>query len=291
MFSKILIATDLSAASHAVVQCATGLRSLGAKDCLLLQCLNVREPSAPGVAQATVVIEQTLLDQKAVLEQSGLRVQTEVVPGYAQVEINRIARERGVSLIVVGSHGRTLLGEVLLGGVADAVLHQAAKPVLLVHVERTGDAGAMCALGETCDFMRHILFPTDFSENATHAFEAVKHLSAAGSREVTLFHIQDKDRIDPHLKHRLEEFNRTDRERLTKMKSALAETGRARVDFGMRFGHPGQEILREIESRKATLVVMGSQGRGFIGEMFLGSVSHYVARRSPAPVLLIPAKR
>jgi len=37
--------------------------------------------------------------------------------------------------------------------------------------------------------------------------------------------------------------------------------------------------------------VMGSQGRGFVSESFLGSVSHQVARRSPAPVLLIPAKR
>ena len=138
--------------------------------------------------------------------------------------------------------------------------------------------------------MRHILFPTDFSENATHAFEAVKHLSVSGAKEVTLFHVQDKGCIDPHLKHRLEEFNKTDRERLTKMKGTLAESGKSKVDFDIRYAHPGPEILREITSRKATLVVMGTQGRGFFGEMLLGSVSHYVARRSPAPVLLIPAK-
>jgi len=37
--------------------------------------------------------------------------------------------------------------------------------------------------------------------------------------------------------------------------------------------------------------VMGSQGRGFIGEVFLGSVSHQVVRRAPVPVLLVPTLR
>jgi len=36
---------------------------------------------------------------------------------------------------------------------------------------------------------------------------------------------------------------------------------------------------------------MGSQGRGFISEVFMGSVSHGVAMHSGAPLLLIPAKR
>jgi len=36
------------------------------------------------------------------------------------------------------------------------------------------------------------------------------------------------------------------------------------------------------------LVVMGSHGRGFIGELFVGSVSHNVARHAEAPVLLVP---
>jgi hypothetical protein len=51
------------------------------------------------------------------------------------------------------------------------------------------------------------------------------------------------------------------------------------------------EITRSIGERNAHLVVMGSQGRGFVKELFLGSVSHNVARHSDAAVLLIPAKR
>jgi nucleotide-binding universal stress UspA family protein len=291
MFTKILIATDLSAASHAVVQCAAGLRSLGAKECLLLQCLNVRQLDAPGVAQAAGVIDQTLQDQKILLEKAGMSVQTEVVPGFAQVEINRIARERNCSLVVVGSHGHSLLGEMLLGGVASAVIHHAVKPVLVVRVKRTPGGEVSCALGATCDFLRHVYFPTDFSPNADHAFQTVKHLVADGVRAVTLSHVQDQARIDPHLMHRIQEFDRIDRERLDKMKDALAKAGTAKIDIEIGLGRPAQKILQDIEGKQATLVVMGSQGRGFVSESFLGSVSHQVARRSPAPVLLIPAKR
>ena len=291
MFKKILIATDLSAASQAVVQCATGLRSLGVEECLLLQCMNMREPAAFGAELASCVVEKTLLDQKTVLENSGFRVQTEVAPGYAQVEINRVARERGAALIVIGSHGRTLLGEVLLGGVADAVLHQAATPVLLVRVARGADARVLCAMGATCDFTRRVLFATDFSENAADAFETVKDLVASGAEAVSLLHIQDRDRIEPHLIDRLDEFNRRDRERLEALQTTLASAGAARVDVQIRLGHPGREILKEVDLGGATLVVMGTQGRSALDEMLLGSVSHYVARRSKAPVLLVPIHR
>lgn len=214
MFSKILIATDLSAASHAVVQCAAGLRSIGARQCHLLQCMNVGEEASVLAAPAREVLKQTLADQKAMLEKAGLTVRTEVVPGFAQVEINRVARKHNCSLIVVGSHGHTLLGEMLLGGVASAVIHHADRPVLIVRVERKPGSSDECVKGETCDFVRHILFPTDFSDNAAHAFQTVKQLVAAGAKEVTLLHVQDKACIDPHLIYRLHEFNRIDGERL-----------------------------------------------------------------------------
>ncbi|MDZ7582927.1 MAG: universal stress protein [Deltaproteobacteria bacterium] len=57
------------------------------------------------------------------------------------------------------------------------------------------------------------------------------------------------------------------------------------------YGVPFKEITRLIRERDVQLVVMGTQGRGFFGEFFLGSVSHNVLRQSVAPVLLIPAPR
>jgi universal stress protein A len=53
--------------------------------------------------------------------------------GATKTEILRVANERGVDLIVVGSHGRHGLG-LLLGSTANAVLHGAPCDVLALRV-------------------------------------------------------------------------------------------------------------------------------------------------------------
>jgi nucleotide-binding universal stress UspA family protein len=56
-------------------------------------------------------------------------------------------------------------------------------------------------------------------------------------------------------------------------------------------GSPTGEILKTIDQKDISLVVMGSQGRGFLEQVFLGSVSHNIARHANVSVLLIPANR
>ncbi len=56
-----------------------------------------------------------------------------VVVGSARSEIVRVAREQNIDLIIVGGHSRHGLG-LLLGSVANGVLHSAACDVLAVKV-------------------------------------------------------------------------------------------------------------------------------------------------------------
>ena len=163
--------------------------------------------------------------------------------------------------------------------------------MLLLPHEFKGDDREACVQPAGCDLREHVLFPTDFSENADHAFTYVEKLATDGARRITLLHVQDKTSIDPHLAHRLEEFNEIDRERLERMKARLRKCGSADIDIEVCYGSPFEEIRRLVRTRNVHPVVMGSQGRGFLKEVFLGSVSHNVARHAAAPMLLIPAKR
>lgn len=291
MFTRLLIATDLSPASFAVVNCLGGLRACGAVRCLLLQCLSVQEVSSTALSGCIDVLNEILKQQKEILVKQGFDVETRIVPGFAKYEINRLAQEENYSLIVVGSQGHSLVGEKILGGVAYEVIHSARIPVLVIPIEKKEGEGKVCIQAAGCDFNQHVLFPTDFSENADLAFIHVEKLVATGARKVTLLHVQDKARIEPHLKGRLEEFNRIDRVRLETMASTLRERGPVDIQVEVCYGSPFVEIVRFIRDENVGLVVMGSQGRGFVEELFLGSVSHNVARHSPAPVLLVPTQR
>lgn len=60
------------------------------------------------------------------------RAVAEVLAGYA--------RERKAAMVAVGSRGRSMIREILLGSVAVATLHRAHRPVLVVPGNRSGDA-------------------------------------------------------------------------------------------------------------------------------------------------------
>ena len=54
----------------------------------------------------------------------------------------------------------------------------------------------------------------------------------------------------------------------------------------VREGDPGHVLVAE--SEEAQQLVVGSRGHGGIGELVLGSVSHYCCRHAHCPVLVIP---
>jgi len=291
MFTRFIVATDLSPSSFAIIEHVAALRKFGARKCLLLQCLDMQSSGQLPASQMAASLGSEMTEQKQLLESYGFATTTRVVPGPAKTEINRIAQEEGYSLVVVGSRGHTLVGEMLLGGVAEAIIHHARKPVLLLRLQTEATGKIICCQGNRCDFADHVLFPTDFSENAEHAFRFLEKIVADGAKRVTLLHVQDRTRIDPHLRHRLEEFNELDQGRLEGLKDRLSQKGESEIEIQVTFGHPFQEIVRAVRENAVRLVVMGSQGRGFVEEVFLGSVSHRVARHSDAPVMLIPTRR
>jgi nucleotide-binding universal stress UspA family protein len=67
------------------------------------------------------------------LRQHGIRVKTQVRRGPAAEEILRAASESNADLIAMTTHGRTGLGRLLLGSVAETVLRTTPVPVFLMR--------------------------------------------------------------------------------------------------------------------------------------------------------------
>lgn len=213
------------------------------------------------------------------------------MPGIPSEELKRVCKHNQVSLVVMGSHGESAANHILfrLGKVTSEVLHSHEQPLLLIRTKVIEENGERRIVSLCGNLKEKVLFATDFSNISMKAFQYVEKLVEDGCKNVTLIHVQDKIKIEKYLADKLEEFNRTDTERLEMLKNQLKSKGAETVDVKILYGIPSKEILEE--SRKGhTLIVLGSQGHGFFNEIFIGSVSHNIARSADVSVLLIPAK-
>lgn len=295
MYEKFIVATDISKEFSISMSCIGGLKPFGAKKCLLVQFRDLNEIiDFSGIYSNELLYEyeKTLSRQMREIEKEGFEVETRILPGFSPTQINTICKEEGYSLTVIVSRKYSSSGEIYFGRIANDLIHSAQFPVLQIRTEDpAGVTDEDDSERNLLDISSHILYPTDFSDNADMAFKQIREMAASGVEKITLLHVQDKSRISPHLESRIEEFNRLDDARLKGMKDLLEREGKTEVSTVVKYGSPSLEILRIVEDMDVKLVVMGSQGRGYVKEFFLGSVSQNIARLSPSSVLLIPTRR
>jgi nucleotide-binding universal stress UspA family protein len=78
-------------------------------------------------------------------------------------------------------------------------------------------------------------------------------------------------------------------QRLEELVSRVADERAGEVERVVRAGPAGEVILDN--ANDAELIVVGTHARGAVGELILGSVSHYVARHARSPVVIVPPVR
>jgi universal stress protein A len=131
----ILHPTDLSERSEHAFRAACSLaRDHGAR----LVVLYVQHPDVVGFAEYTAYVPdpiRTPADLKETLSarhatDPGLGIEYRVAEGDPAAQIVHAAKELHANLIVMGTHGRTGLGRILMGSVAEAVSRSAPCPVL-----------------------------------------------------------------------------------------------------------------------------------------------------------------
>jgi len=287
LFEKIVLATDLSSAWNEIVACAGEFKALGGSQVILTYVITVKFMAGmEGMLQAAA--RPKLEAQQQQLEAQGLQVTVEIPMGLPADSLNEIACRYGADLIVVGSHGQSFWREGVLGCFTCAVLHNAQYPVLMLNVrlQKPGQPGSCQISG--AEALRHILLPTDFSEISSRALEYVERLAAKELGQVTLLNALDVPGGDAYPPDYQEIAAGAARELLEQWKQRLLKAGVPIVNDRFDPGHPIPAILQVLESQDISLIVMGTQGKGFIKEIFLGSVAHNVSRLATCPVLLIP---
>lgn len=287
MFERLLVTTDLSDASENLIKCLGPLRKVGAREATLVHVADIRDVGGLYVSLLKL-LKPRLEHLEKILGEEGYITRIETPLGKPSVEINRFAVAGNSSIIVAGTHGESITKDILLGSVVHSMLQEATKPILLLPFNVLAETEKERCQVLCGDFFRHVLFATDFSDTADMAFRYLRHIVETTKVETTLYHVQDKARIEPHLKDKLEEFNRVDRERLERLEKDLAGAGAGKVHKVIEYGRPAKLLVERANSGAYSLLVMGNQGRGYLAEVFLGRVAHHVVHHADIPVLLVP---
>lgn len=148
----ILVPTDLSEGAEEAFDYACELaRTIGA-DVHLLNVIGIPALGMPeiGLAMTSMTIDQMVVDNQDAIEKlaarcTATRGQVMVRTGDARDVINQTAKELGVDLIVMGTHGRRGLTRALLGSVAETVVRSAPCAVLTVRLHDAADHGRSAA--------------------------------------------------------------------------------------------------------------------------------------------------
>lgn len=277
----VVVGTDGSSAADRALDVAARAATLRGLPLTLL--LTVPPGRTPTTDLGGETAHAGLLERgRAMLDASALRlgaeypqlsVATDLLASDAAAAL--VGASRSATVTVIGARGRNLgLLAQLLGGTADAVLTHAQGPVLVVPETANPQATGPVLVGiDESDEAHAALRP---------AFESasLRGVSLEGVCAWDLYPA-DLDYFDPAGMGALEQA----------VAAAVEAAGKdfpdvpnsARVERG----RPASILVAA--SERASLVAVGSRGRGGFRGLLLGSVSREVARSAKCPVLVVRA--
>lgn len=146
MYKKALVPLDGSKLAECALSHVQSLVNDGAiGEVVLLNVVGIDNPWDEmgkgiyfgGMKQELINTAQKYLERiRRDLDAKGIKVKTEFIEANRPAHvITEYARENGVDLIVLATHGYTGLQKMFLGSVAFKVLHESSVPVLLIRPE------------------------------------------------------------------------------------------------------------------------------------------------------------
>ena len=145
MFVKILYPTDFSDVSKKALEYIKQLKESGTKEVVVLHVIDEREIEHISHIPEISITEEELEKRKEEnakeemspivtdLKKSGFAVKTRIEKGIPFRDILKVEEEENVSVVVIGSHGKSCVAEMLLGSVSEKVIRKSTKPVLVVR--------------------------------------------------------------------------------------------------------------------------------------------------------------
>lgn len=281
---NVLFATDFSPVSEAAFQYAESIaRRFGSK----LHALHVVPPDAykyvpGGAGEIPWDVNENEADRQMKHLDSRMGEiphETRIMHGNVADLIHTRIFATGADMLVVGTHGRTGLGRVLLGSVAEHVFRESPCPVLTVGPNVVTDAP------REIEFNR-VVFATDFSEVSMAAAPYAFSLAQDFQARLTLMHAVGLP-LEP-----MESVQVITAEREKRLRDLLPPDIDlwCRPEYVVKFGDAAQNMLEVAKEQQADLIVLGVRGAGGaigVATHVADAIAHDVVSNAKCPVLTV----
>ena len=295
---NVLFATDFSATSEAALPYATAIcRHFGG----MLHTAHVLSDASilmmtGGVdyVSMSTVYEDAHAEAKEKLDHisdrlEGITHRNYVRHGQVWGNLAGIVEENGIDLIVLGTHGRTGLGKLLLGSVAEDILRHAPCPVLTVGPKVSGHAKLPALQDRGRDLapieleLRQIVFATNFAQNSALVAQEAVALAEEFRARLTLLHvIEDYTQLGSRPGPMEDGVRRL--QELVPKNAALQYLPETLLEFGV----APECILKVASERESDMIVLGARASAEVGTTHLPwSTAHHVIAQAHCPVLTI----
>ena len=287
---KILLAWEGSSSSDAVIQEAAGRPWPERTEFLAVTALDpfffTHAPLLLEEAKKSSLEE--LEEQAKQLESAGWTVERQVVLENPRHGLPRVANEWRADLILVGSHGRSAIGRLLLGSTAQAVLRHSQCSVEVVRNSPKKEAGGAPGM--------RVLIPTDGSDLAMMALRSIAEMPWPKGSEFKVLSSPEFPVLAGEYPYYAPEQvallakagEKQVKEAVEKGLELLTKAGlKAGVEVTEPKETPAYAILSAAETWGPDLIVMGSHGRRGFDRIVLGSVSETVALHAKCSVELV----
>jgi nucleotide-binding universal stress UspA family protein len=297
---NLLFATDFSEASEAALPFVAAIGQSYGSTVHLVHVLPPVTFLRPGVPDSTVIgstYEDAHSSTREKLKRlttrlKGLSLQVHLRHGGTCEELAQVVGEENIDLLIAGTHGRTGLGKLVMGSVAEEILRRATCPVLTVGPGVVGSMAAMArqqhdtALGRVA--IRNILFATDFKQESVEAVSHAISLARQFHAHLSLLHVIEE--YGDHLTDKPGPIEAA----LQKLQTLIPDDADLpyRPEFLAQFGVGAESILQTASESGADLVILGVRpinGRIGLTTRFGRNVSHKIIVAAHCPVLAVHA--
>ncbi len=295
---NVLFATDFSSTSesafpYAVAICRRFGATMHAAHVLSDASLLMMTGGVDYVSMSTIY-EDAHTEARVKLDQicaraDGITHHNYVRHGQVWKSLAGIVDENKIDLIVVGTHGRSGLGKLLLGSVAEDILRHACCPVLTVGPRVSGRAKLPAFPTHGRDLapveleLQQIVFATDFAQYSQYAAQEAVALAEEFRSRLTLLHvIEDYS----HLGTRPDLME----DSIGRLKSLIPSNHALQYapETVLEFGSAADCILKVASDREADMIVLGARASGQGGTTHLPwSTAHHVIAQAHCPVLTL----